>query len=433
MHSKGEDHHASSNDSQSPSDADRRRDRTLRHDASHRSRRNEPDSEADRDPGRRLSAPHLGGPSRSLAEAPRREVPDRRTRPAVAHGRPRAVRRPGDSGHDGLQGSPFPVELGAHLRVRRLRARCVRRGLRVDGRDGHPAGRRAPDARHGPQEGRRRRRTMTGLSRPAAGRVAIAAKLSCDALLFALAYGTVVVASAGGRRGAIPGRALVETLALVVPLQLASLHLFGAYRAVWRYTNLESLKALLGGAALGAAVSGAVAALAHTGASPSGLAVGANAALVFLFASTARILARLAGDIKVLPDPKVPLDESGGLTRLHALDRAVPLRRAPAPRCQVAPWLIGKRVIVTGAGGPIGSELCRQILRFSPSSLVMLGRGENGIHRVHQDLLPVAGRTCLELVFSDFADKKKLARSFKAHRPQVVFHAGAHEHDTQLE
>jgi FlaA1/EpsC-like NDP-sugar epimerase len=102
-------------------------------------------------------------------------------------------------------------------------------------------------------------------------------------------------------------------------------------------------------------------------------------------------------------------------------------------RRDVAPHLAGKCVLVTGAGGSIGSELCRQILRFAPSTLVMLGRGENSIHHVYHDLAPIAGRTRLVQVIGDVINKPKLRQVFETHRPQVVFHAGADKHVPLME
>lgn len=99
----------------------------------------------------------------------------------------------------------------------------------------------------------------------------------------------------------------------------------------------------------------------------------------------------------------------------------------------IAGYLGGKRVLVTGAGGSIGSELCRQIQRFSPSSLVMLDRDESALHAVQ---LSIEGRALLEspsLVLVDIRDRSALETAFARHRPEVVFHAAALKHLTLLE
>jgi len=97
----------------------------------------------------------------------------------------------------------------------------------------------------------------------------------------------------------------------------------------------------------------------------------------------------------------------------------------PAP---IAEFLRGKRVLVTGAGGSIGSELCRQIHRFEPAELVMLDRDESALHAVQ---LSLHGRALLDgngLVLADLRDPAAVRAAFAAARPQIVFHAAALKH-----
>jgi FlaA1/EpsC-like NDP-sugar epimerase len=99
----------------------------------------------------------------------------------------------------------------------------------------------------------------------------------------------------------------------------------------------------------------------------------------------------------------------------------------------VAGYLTGRRVLVTGAGGSIGSELCRQVAGFHPASLVMLDRDESGLHAVQ---LSIDGRGMLDdrnLVVADIRDQQRLDEVFTEHRPQVVFHAAALKHLPLLE
>src|SRR4029453_15836053 len=93
----------------------------------------------------------------------------------------------------------------------------------------------------------------------------------------------------------------------------------------------------------------------------------------------------------------------------------------------------GKRVLVTGAGGSIGSELCRQILKFAPSEIHLLGRGENSIYEIHSELPRTAGFTPLVQIIGDVINKKKLEGIFAMFRPQIVFHAGADKHVPLME
>jgi len=99
----------------------------------------------------------------------------------------------------------------------------------------------------------------------------------------------------------------------------------------------------------------------------------------------------------------------------------------------IASYLSGRRVLVTGAGGSIGSELCHQISRFAPKSLVMLDRDESALHALQ---LRLDGRAMLdsrELVVADLRDADRLLQVFEEHEPQVVFHAAALKHLPLLE
>src|SRR5207302_2247030 len=99
----------------------------------------------------------------------------------------------------------------------------------------------------------------------------------------------------------------------------------------------------------------------------------------------------------------------------------------------IADYLRGKRVLVTGAGGSIGSELCRQIACFDPANLIMVDRDESALHAVQ---LSIEGRALLDspnLVLVDLRDTDRMKEVFATHRPQVVFHAAALKHLTLLE
>ncbi|MEO1057698.1 MAG: nucleoside-diphosphate sugar epimerase/dehydratase [Actinomycetota bacterium] len=99
----------------------------------------------------------------------------------------------------------------------------------------------------------------------------------------------------------------------------------------------------------------------------------------------------------------------------------------------VAEYVTGKRILVTGAGGSIGSELCRQLARFEPASLVMLDRDESGLHGTQ---LSIEGRAMLNdpsLVLADIRDPDRVDEVFANHRPDVVFHAAALKHLPLLE
>jgi len=99
----------------------------------------------------------------------------------------------------------------------------------------------------------------------------------------------------------------------------------------------------------------------------------------------------------------------------------------------IAGYLTGRRVLVTGAGGSIGSELCRQVARYAPAELMKLDRDESALHAVQ---LSIEGRALLDgddLILLDIRDRPALDRLFAERRPQVVFHAAALKHLPLLE
>jgi FlaA1/EpsC-like NDP-sugar epimerase len=99
----------------------------------------------------------------------------------------------------------------------------------------------------------------------------------------------------------------------------------------------------------------------------------------------------------------------------------------------IAHYVTGKRVVVTGAGGSIGSELCRQIFRFSPAELIMIDRDESALHAIQ---LSLHGRALLDtpdLLLVDIRDRARMRELFLERRPEVVFHAAALKHLPLLE
>lgn len=99
----------------------------------------------------------------------------------------------------------------------------------------------------------------------------------------------------------------------------------------------------------------------------------------------------------------------------------------------IAGYLEGKRVLITGAGGSIGSELCRQVLKYGPSELIMLDRDETGLQGAQ---LGTAGHGLLDtpdVVLADIRDLPALKKVFDDRRPEVVFHAAALKHLPMLE
>jgi FlaA1/EpsC-like NDP-sugar epimerase len=165
-----------------------------------------------------------------------------------------------------------------------------------------------------------------------------------------------------------------------------------------------------------------------------------SAVLLALPSAEGRVLRRLvrqaeAAGARCLTVPGVA-EVVAGRTQMDALrEIAVEdlLRRAPAriDSESVAESFRDRRILITGAGGSIGSELARQLLGFGPSQLILLGRGENSIFEAMQTLR--AGTALVSPVILDVRDADRLHALFREMRPDVVFHAAAHKHVTFME
>ncbi|MFD2331450.1 polysaccharide biosynthesis protein [Cohnella sp. GCM10020058] len=99
----------------------------------------------------------------------------------------------------------------------------------------------------------------------------------------------------------------------------------------------------------------------------------------------------------------------------------------------IAEYVHGKVVLVTGAGGSIGSELCRQISSFAPDKLLLLGHGENSIYTIEMELKRKFPGMLFEPIIADIQDRTRIEEIFDFYRPQVVFHAAAHKHVPLME
>ncbi|WP_214878751.1 nucleoside-diphosphate sugar epimerase/dehydratase [Exiguobacterium sp. ERU653] len=88
----------------------------------------------------------------------------------------------------------------------------------------------------------------------------------------------------------------------------------------------------------------------------------------------------------------------------------------------------GATVLVTGAGGSIGSELCRQLIKFKPAEMILLGHGENSIYLIEKELSGLGLETKLHPVIGDVQDIERLEYVFQTYRPEIVYHAAAHKH-----
>ncbi len=129
------------------------------------------------------------------------------------------------------------------------------------------------------------------------------------------------------------------------------------------------------------------------------------------------------------------LGGSVNVNRLREVDITDLLRRQPTNMNEeiVGSSLSGKIVVVTGAGGSIGKELCRQISRWGPSELIMIGHGENSIFESLLDMKESFPGISIIPIIADMKDKNRLKQIISKHRPQIVFHAAAHKHVPMME
>jgi FlaA1/EpsC-like NDP-sugar epimerase/lipopolysaccharide/colanic/teichoic acid biosynthesis glycosyltransferase len=139
--------------------------------------------------------------------------------------------------------------------------------------------------------------------------------------------------------------------------------------------------------------------------------------------------------IKTLPnlgdilEGKVTISQIRDLAIEDLLQRP-PVGLDPQP---VRNLIAGKRVLVTGAGGSIGSELCRQIVALAPKDLILYERHENSLYAIAGELADQGNSGVLHEVLGDITDVPRLHETFKTYRPEIIFHAAAHKHVPLME
>jgi FlaA1/EpsC-like NDP-sugar epimerase len=151
--------------------------------------------------------------------------------------------------------------------------------------------------------------------------------------------------------------------------------------------------------------------------------------------SLAESAAEVGVHVRYLPSFAAALERDTLISELRHLRVSSLLGRDERRVVRIASQdvVAGKRVLVTGAGGSIGSELCRQIKGFGPAALYMLDHDESNLHRLQMQL---EGQALLDnegLIIADIRDPGRIHQIFRALRPQVVFHAAAHKHLPLLE
>ena len=134
--------------------------------------------------------------------------------------------------------------------------------------------------------------------------------------------------------------------------------------------------------------------------------------------------------VRQIPSLSSVLDGSYELANFEIIDIGSLLGREEVvlDESQVSEYVSGKVILVTGAGGSIGSEICRQIVKFSPKELILLGRGENSIYQIHRELSQTQAETPFKCVIADVKEKSRIHEIVRKNRPDVIFHAAAHKH-----
>jgi len=165
---------------------------------------------------------------------------------------------------------------------------------------------------------------------------------------------------------------------------------------------------------------------------PSGAVAGPELRGLLADAAAAGAVVRVIPTIDELLSPE---DSAAPQTLLRPVELRDLLRREPVTLDDAAIRdLVGGRVLlVTGAGGSIGAEICRQVLRFRPRRLVAVDHGENALFHLEQELARSGPRDDLSVVVADIRDEATMRRVFAEHRPALVFHAAAHKHVPLME
>ena len=133
---------------------------------------------------------------------------------------------------------------------------------------------------------------------------------------------------------------------------------------------------------------------------------------------------------KIVPSIHAILEGKVSINHIREVKLEDLLNRSTSPidLAEISKYLSGKRVMVTGAGGSIGSELCRQVAKLDPELLILFGRGENSIYHIDMELRELDPPINRELIIGDIRDNSKVFQIIKRYRPHIIFHAAAHKH-----
>jgi FlaA1/EpsC-like NDP-sugar epimerase len=140
-------------------------------------------------------------------------------------------------------------------------------------------------------------------------------------------------------------------------------------------------------------------------------------------------------ETKIIPGMYEIMGDKVNLSRIREVAIEDLLGREPVQLDEdiVGESIRSRVVLVTGGGGSIGSELCRQVCRFGPSRLVLVERYENALFEIHRELTAAFPGVPIEPCIADICDVRRMEQVFEAHKPDIVFHAAAHKHVPMME
>ena len=133
---------------------------------------------------------------------------------------------------------------------------------------------------------------------------------------------------------------------------------------------------------------------------------------------------------RIVPSIHAILDGHVSISQIREVQVEDLLKRSTSriDLAEVSKYLSGRRVMVTGAGGSIGSELCRQVAKFNPELLILFGRGENSLYHIDIELGESEPTLNRALIIGDIRDNSKVFKIINKYRPHIIFHAAAHKH-----
>ena len=170
--------------------------------------------------------------------------------------------------------------------------------------------------------------------------------------------------------------------------------------------------------------------------------VGADEVLIAIPSAPGQVVRRVvelarSADVRhrIVPGIYEILSGKVSISQIREVDAVDLLRRDPVRLNveEIAGYLEKRVVLVTGAGGSIGSEIVRQVARFQPEQVILLGRGENSLYQIERELERTWPELVWRTVVADIRDREKMEYVFSLYRPQVIFHAAAHKHVPMME